>query len=162
MSETNRSEGKAALTLEITTTNVLLAGEGDLGDPVAQHLTDLGVGDIAHLVVLLDHLTASIAHAPVARLCEGIANIVACANVAVDASPARITLAFLLVTAERSIRATGERATNCTRLSVLGTRACSDREGSGKRTRFEAVLAAKSGGAVAFAAVLVAWRELAA
>lgn len=107
-----RPQFGAELTLEIALARLLVTSEGDLGDLVAKEVTDCLVRHIAHLVVLLDDLAAGVADATIARLGEGIAGLVARADIAVDARPPFVTFAMFLL-AHWTVWPAGERPAFC-------------------------------------------------
>lgn len=83
------------LTLEIAKACLLFAGEGGLRDLSREHVQDLSVGHVAHLVVLLDGLAILVADTAFRGRHEGVASKVVGADIAVQAGPAVVALAFV-------------------------------------------------------------------
>jgi hypothetical protein len=67
-----------------------IAGERDLRDLSAQQTPDVLVGDVADLVVLLDHLASLVAYSAVTSRHESVTRLVFGTDVAVDARPALV------------------------------------------------------------------------
>lgn len=80
-------------TLKVAEGILSLATEGGLGNLSVEHGEDLLVGNVAHLVILVDDLAVLVADAAIARFHESIAGIVLGANVAVDAGPSVVAVA---------------------------------------------------------------------
>lgn len=81
------------LTLKVALVGLGVAREGGLGLLVLELVEDLPVGDVAHLVVLLDQLAFLEADATLALGHHGVAGLVRLADIAVDASPAVVAVA---------------------------------------------------------------------
>lgn len=126
------------LTLEVALLGLPVAGKGSLGLLVLELVEDFPVGDVTHLVVLVDQLAFLETDAALALGHHGIAGLVGLADVAVDATPAILALASV----------TGPR----------GSVAIAIRQGTTQRCR--AVVAPKTRGAVALAVALDALGEL--
>jgi hypothetical protein len=82
--------------LEVALFGFLIAGEGRLRLLVLELVKNLSVGDVAHLVVLLDKLSVFVAHAIFALGHHSIAGVVCFADVAVDAFPSLVAFAGLV------------------------------------------------------------------
>ena len=128
------------LTLEVALLGGAVAREGSLGLLVLELVEDLPVGDVAHLVVLVDQLALLEADTALALGHHGIAGLVGLADVAVDAAPAVLALARVAVPGRSVLVAVGQGATQ----------------------RRGAVVAPEAGGAVALAICLDALGELVA
>lgn len=89
-----------------------LAVESSLGDLAVEHTQDLLIGNIAHLVVLLNHLAVLIADTAISSFHKGVAGIVLGADVAVDTCPSVIAVTSVALS-HRSVFAPGQRATSC-------------------------------------------------
>lgn len=137
--------------MEVTSSIVRLAREGDLRSLFAEERRNLLVGDVAYLVVVVDDFAIRVADTAVSRLHQSIASLVLGANVAVNAAPAIVTLALAAV-AHRSIFAAGQGAAHC--MQQLASPYLFEK--NRKLTRFEAVISSKPFGAIAFAIELVA------
>lgn len=128
------------LTLEVALVGVCIARESGLGLLVLELVEDLPVGDVAHLVVLLDQLALLEADATLALGHHGVAGLVGLADIAVDASPAVFAVARV--------------ATSWSPVAVAVRQRATQRRG--------AVLATKARGAVALSISLYALCELVA
>jgi hypothetical protein len=83
--------------LKVAETCVLIAHKGGLGNLAFKHRKNLRVGDVAHLIVLLDDFTVLVAYTIFSSLHQGVAGLVFGADVAVDARPALITVAGITI-----------------------------------------------------------------
>jgi hypothetical protein len=97
-------------TLEIALFAVGIAGEGGLGFLLLELIEDLAVGDVAHLVVLIDYQALTITDATLALRHHGVAGVICLADVAVYTLPALLTLAVVAL-ARQSVVSIGQRAT---------------------------------------------------
>lgn len=118
-------------TLEVALFAIGVAGKGGLWLLLLELIENLAVGDVAHLVVLVDDQALAVTNATLALGHHGITGVVCLADVAVYALPALFTLAVMAL-ARQSVVSVGQRATQ----------------------RLGAVLTAKAGGTCAFAARL--------
>jgi hypothetical protein len=87
---------RCGLTLEIALLCLGVTREGRLRLLVLQLVQDLLVRDVTDLEVFLDQSAILVADAAFAFRHHGVAGVIRLAYIAVDASPAVITLAFLL------------------------------------------------------------------
>jgi hypothetical protein len=71
------------------------AVERDLWYLVAEHGPDGLVGDIAHLVVVLDHFSPLVTHATIARLHQGVTRLILRTDIAVETCPAFVAFASI-------------------------------------------------------------------
>lgn len=74
-----------------------IAGKRDLGNLFAEQISNLVVGHIAHLVVVLEHVAHFVATPSLLRFHESIAGLVLGADVAIDAFPALVAFALVAV-----------------------------------------------------------------
>ena len=81
--------------MELTFGSFCVARKGGLRGLVLELVEDLTVGDVAHLVVLVDDHTLPVADAFLIIRHERTAGVVAAADIAVYALPAFVTLALL-------------------------------------------------------------------
>lgn len=98
------------LTLEVALFAVSVAGEGGLGLLLLELIKNLAVGDITHLVVLIDDQALAITDATLALGHHGVTGVICLADIAVDAFPALFTLAVVAL-ARQSVVSVGQRAT---------------------------------------------------
>jgi hypothetical protein len=91
------------LTLEVALFGLGITRESRLWLLLLQLIQDLFVGDIADLEVLLDQLPILVADATFAVGHHGVAGIVCLTDIAVDAGPTIVTLAFLLAASRRPV-----------------------------------------------------------
>lgn len=103
--------GGLLLTLKVASGSGFSASKSNLRTLVPKQARDLLVGDLADLVVVLNHLAVLVAYTARASLHQSIAGFVFGADIAVDAGPTPITLASA-TRAHRSIPATSKRATH--------------------------------------------------
>jgi uncharacterized membrane protein len=76
---------------------VLIAGECSLWLLPIQNFHDLPIRHIAHLIVLLDNIAALITNATFALWHQCITYLIGFADIAIDTSPAFVTLAVLIL-----------------------------------------------------------------
>lgn len=133
-----------------------LASEGDFGTLFTKEGSDLAIGDIADLVIVVDNLAVLVAHSAISCLHQGVASLIFGADIAVNTRPTFVAIARL-AGAHGSIFTAGQRTANLSssqlpaRIRIIIT-----------LTRFQAIVAAKTFGAVAFAVELIAARVLSA
>ena len=100
---------KVERTLKIACVVFGVAGECYLWPPSFQNVNDLDIGNIAHLVILLDHFSILVANTTRVLWHQRIAGSVLCANIAVDTCPS--IRAFAIVAfAHRPIESISERS----------------------------------------------------
>lgn len=97
--------------MEVAETGISLAVEGCLGGLAVEHRKDLLIGNIAHLMVLLNNLAILITNTAIASFHKSVTSIVLSADVAVDTCPSVIAVASVALS-HRSIFAPGQRATS--------------------------------------------------
>lgn len=97
------------LTLKVALARCLVAIKGDLRLAAAEHVKNWLVGDIAHLVVMVDDVAHLIAYSAFILWHESIAVLVFGANVAVYTRPSLVTGA-LVAAPHRSIFAARKRS----------------------------------------------------
>jgi hypothetical protein len=100
------------LTLEVAGLVLPLAGECNLRPSLSKEILDLGIRDVAELVVAVDHIAILVAYAAIAGLHQGVTGFVRRAEVAVDARPAIFAFAEL-PRAHRPIFPIRKRPANC-------------------------------------------------
>jgi hypothetical protein len=97
-------------TLEGALFAVGVAGEGGLGLLLLELIENLAVGDVAHLVVLIDDQALAVTDATLALGHHGVAGVVCLANIAVYTLPALFALAVVAL-ARQSVMSIGQRTT---------------------------------------------------
>ena len=94
--------------MKVADSRLLLAREAGLGNLAVQHVQDLTVSNIAHLVVLLDDFAILVANTAIARLHQAVASLVFGTDIAVDAGPSLVAFARVALS-HRSFLAAGQR-----------------------------------------------------
>ena len=97
-------------TLEVALFAVGVAGEGGLGLLLLELVKNFAVGDVAHLVVLVDDQTLAITDATLALGHHGVAGVICLADVAVYTLPTLFALAVVAL-ARQSVVSIGQRTT---------------------------------------------------
>lgn len=131
----DRHDGR--LTLKVALFRLRMARECRLGLLILQLIQYLPVGDVTHLIVLLDERPIPVTDSVLAFRHQRVASVVGLAHIAVDPLPTLLAFA-VSVFARRSVLAIRERATHW----------------------FRAVLASESGRTVTLAIGLAARRKL--
>ena len=72
---------------------VRLASESNLRNLVTEEVADGFIGDITHLIIVIDNLATLVAHTPIAGTHQRIAGSIIGADVAVDAGPTLVAVA---------------------------------------------------------------------
>lgn len=85
-----------------------------------EHTQDFLVGDVTHLVVLLDDIALLVAASTIFGFHERVTGLVLGADVAVDTRPSLIAFAGVALS-HRSVFASGQRAASC-RFQALASR----------------------------------------